>query len=108
MILLLRQPSANEWIGPTQTGDAPYLAQTNIAPFVGVSYIPNAPLETQVPIANAEGRNIFQSLANISPYFPNPRGFGVDEYAVPPGSNVTWLYIAMAAATLSSAVMRLK
>lgn len=35
--------------GPTQTGAAPWLAQTNVAPFPGVSYIPNAPLETQVP-----------------------------------------------------------
>ncbi|KAF1831309.1 3-phytase A precursor [Decorospora gaudefroyi] len=78
--------------GPTQTGDAPFLAQTNLAPFAGVSYIPNTPLETQIPImGNSENRNIFQSLANISPYFPNPRGFGVNEYSVPPGSNVTWL-----------------
>lgn len=78
--------------GPTQTGAAPYLAQTNLAPFAGVSYIPNTPLETQIPIAgNVDNKNIFQSLANISPYFPNPRGFGVNEYAIPSGSNVTWL-----------------
>jgi hypothetical protein len=45
-----------------------------------------------VPIAgNTHNQNIFQRLANISPYFPNPRGFGVDEYSVPPGSNVSWL-----------------
>ncbi|KAH7394471.1 3-phytase A precursor [Pyrenochaeta sp. MPI-SDFR-AT-0127] len=78
--------------GPTQTGAAPYLAQTNLAPFAGVSYIPNTPLETQIPIAgNVDNKNIFQSLANISPYFPNPRGFGVNEYAIPSGSNVSWL-----------------
>ncbi|KAF1943547.1 3-phytase A precursor [Clathrospora elynae] len=78
--------------GPTQTGAAPFLAQTNLAPFAGVSYIPNTPLETQIPIAgNVGNKNIFQSLANISPYFPNPRGFGVNEYSIPPGSNVTWL-----------------
>ncbi|RMZ67306.1 3-phytase A precursor [Pyrenophora seminiperda CCB06] len=78
--------------GPTQTGSAPFLAQTNLAPFAGVSYIPNTPLETQVPIAgNVDNKNIFQSLANISPYFPNPRGFGVNEYPVPAGTNVTWL-----------------
>jgi hypothetical protein len=40
---------------------------------------------------NTENRNIFQRLANLSPYFPNPRGFGVDEYPIPAGSNVTWL-----------------
>ncbi|KAJ4366217.1 hypothetical protein N0V83_007853 [Neocucurbitaria cava] len=78
--------------GPTQTGDAPYLAQTNLAPFAGVSYIPNTPLETQVPIAgNVDNKNIFQSLGILSPYFPNPRGFGANEYSIPPGSNVTWL-----------------
>ncbi|ORY14196.1 3-phytase A precursor [Clohesyomyces aquaticus] len=81
-----------EFAGPTQTGDAPWLAQTNAAPFTGVSYIPNTPLETQIPIpGNVENRNIFQFLANLSPYFPNPRGFGVEEYSVPAGSNVTWL-----------------
>ncbi|KAH7390881.1 3-phytase A precursor [Phaeosphaeria sp. MPI-PUGE-AT-0046c] len=78
--------------GPTQTGDAPNLAQTNLAPFEGISYIPNTPLETQVPIAgNVDNINIFQRLGILSPYFPNPRGFGVNEYAVPAGSNVTWL-----------------
>ncbi|KAF2853444.1 phosphoglycerate mutase-like protein [Plenodomus tracheiphilus IPT5] len=78
--------------GPTQTGAAPFLAQTNLAPFAGVSYIPNTPLETQIPIVgNPDNKNIFQSLANISPYFPNPRGFGVSEYSIPPGSNVSWL-----------------
>ncbi|EAT81332.2 hypothetical protein SNOG_11624 [Parastagonospora nodorum SN15] len=78
--------------GPTQTGDAPWLAQTNAAPFAGVSYIPNTPLETQIPIAgNVNNTNIFQRLAILSPYFPNPRGFGVNEYSVPFGSNVTWL-----------------
>ena len=68
------------------------MAQTNIAPFTGVSYIPNTPLETQVPVLdNPHHHNIFQRLANLSPYFPNPRGFGVDEYPVPPGANVSWL-----------------
>ncbi|KAF2786734.1 phosphoglycerate mutase-like protein [Melanomma pulvis-pyrius CBS 109.77] len=80
------------YAGPTETGSAPWLAQTNAAPFIGVSYIPNTPLETQMPIpGNTHNRNIFQRLANLSPYFPNPRGFGVNEYPVPPGSNVTWL-----------------
>jgi hypothetical protein len=68
------------------------LAQTNAAPFPGVSYIPNSPLETQIPIpGNHHNDNIFESLGNLSPYFPNPRGFGVDEYAMPVGSNVSWV-----------------
>ncbi|KAF2006772.1 phosphoglycerate mutase-like protein [Amniculicola lignicola CBS 123094] len=81
-----------QFVGPTQTGDAPWLAQTNMAPFAGVSYIPNTPLETQIPIQNnPSNRNIFQRLANLSPYFPNPNGFGADEYPIPVNSNVTWL-----------------
>ncbi|KAF2864841.1 histidine phosphatase superfamily [Massariosphaeria phaeospora] len=78
--------------GPTQTGEAPWLAQTNAAPFAGVSYIPNTPLETQMPISgNTHNRNIFQRLGILSPYFPNPRGFGVNEFPIPSGSNVSWL-----------------
>lgn len=47
--------------GPTATGEAPFLAETNPAPFLGTSYIPNSPLETQVPIAgNTNDGNIFQ------------------------------------------------
>lgn len=47
---------------------------------------------TQVPIAgNINNTNIFQSVGILSPYFPNPRGFGVNEYSIPPGSNVSWL-----------------
>ncbi|KAL5378201.1 hypothetical protein DPSP01_009312 [Paraphaeosphaeria sporulosa] len=80
------------YAGPTATGPSPWLAQTNAAPFVGVSYIPNTPLETQAPIpGNKHGYNIFERLGHMSPYFPNPRGFGVHEYPVPPGANVTWL-----------------
>ncbi|KAF2808206.1 phosphoglycerate mutase-like protein [Mytilinidion resinicola] len=78
--------------GPTATGDSPWLAQTNAAPFPGVSYIPNAPLETQIPIrGNKHGKNIFELLANLSPYFPNSRGFGVNEYSLPAGSSVSWV-----------------
>lgn len=42
-------------------------------------------------MGNKHDRNIFESLGILSPYFPNPRGFGVDEYPVPAGSNVSWL-----------------
>ncbi|KAG9835991.1 phosphoglycerate mutase-like protein, partial [Aureobasidium melanogenum] len=78
--------------GPTPTGAAPFLAQTNLAPFAGASYIPNSPLETQVPIAgNKNGSNIFQNMGQLSPYFPNPSGFGVDEYPLPPGAEIVQL-----------------
>ncbi|KAK8193695.1 histidine phosphatase superfamily [Phyllosticta capitalensis] len=80
--------------GPTKTGDAPFLAQTNPAPFTGVSYIPVQPIETQVPIVgNKENANIFQLMGQLSHYFPNPDGFGVDEYALPPGTNISQLHM---------------
>jgi hypothetical protein len=77
--------------GPTPTGPPAFLAQTNPAPFASTSYIPNTPLETQVPIAGANGQNIFQLHGQLSHYFPNPDGFGVDEYSLPDGANITWL-----------------
>ena len=77
--------------GPTPTGAAPFLALTNPAPFPGVSYIPPKPLETQEPIKNApKDGNIFQLLGNIAPYFPSP-GFGVDEFPLPEGAEITWM-----------------
>lgn len=48
--------------GPTPTGPAPFLAQTNPAPFASTTYIPNSPLETQVPIkGNTDNGNIVSS-----------------------------------------------
>jgi hypothetical protein len=80
--------------GPTPTGAAAFLAQTNPAPFASTSYIPNAPLETQVPIVgNTKNGNIFQMHGQLSHYFPNPDGFGVDEHSLPAGSNITYLYM---------------
>lgn len=78
--------------GPTPTGAAPFLAETNPAPFAGTSYIPNSPLETQVPIAgNTNNGNIFQMMGQLSHYFPNPSGFGVDEYPLPAGAEIVQL-----------------
>ncbi|KAH0384235.1 phosphoglycerate mutase-like protein, partial [Aureobasidium melanogenum] len=86
------QTKPEMFAGPTPTGAAPFLAQTNLAPFAGTSYIPNSPLETQVPIAgNKNGSNIFQNMGQLSPYFPNPSGFGVDEYSLPPGAEIVQL-----------------
>jgi hypothetical protein len=51
-------------------------------------------LETQVPITgNTNNSNIFQLHGQLSHYFPNPDGFGVNEHPLPPGSNVTYLYM---------------
>lgn len=80
--------------GRTATGQAPFLAETNIAPFPGVSYIAPSPLETQQPIAGNKGNgNIFQRMGHLSPYFANPDGFGVDEHALPAGANITQLHM---------------
>lgn len=78
--------------GPTPTGEAAFLAQTNPAPFAGTSYIPNSPLETQVPImGNTDNGNIFQMHGQLSHYFPNPDGFGVDEYSLPRNASIVQL-----------------
>jgi hypothetical protein len=51
-------------------------------------------LETQVPIeGNTKDANIFQLHGELSHYFPNPDGFGIDELALPAGSNISYLYM---------------
>lgn len=83
------QTSPQIYAGPTKTGTAPFLAQTNPAPF-GMSYVANLPLETALPIqGNTNNDSIFQLVGQLSPYFPNPDGFGADEYPLPPGANIT-------------------
>ncbi|CAK3999640.1 3-phytase A [Lecanosticta acicola] len=78
--------------GPTPTGPAAFLAQTNPAPFAGTTYIPNSPLETQVPISgNTDNGNIFQMQGQLSHYFPNPSGFGVSEYSLPANASIVQL-----------------
>ncbi|KAF2860705.1 phosphoglycerate mutase-like protein [Piedraia hortae CBS 480.64] len=78
--------------GPTPTGDPAFLAQTNPAPFPSTTYIPPQPLETQIPIrGNDKNGNIFQLMAQLSHYFPNPDGFGVDEYKLPEEAKIVQL-----------------
>lgn len=78
--------------GPTATGRAPFLAQSNPAPFGVASFVANHPLETAIPIVgNTQNASIFQLMGNLSPYFPNPSGFGVNEYPLPSGANITQL-----------------
>ncbi|KAF2136563.1 uncharacterized protein K452DRAFT_322332 [Aplosporella prunicola CBS 121167] len=88
------QTSPELFAGPTETGQAPFLAETNAAPFPSVSYIPPQPLETQVPIAgNKHNGNVFQHMGELSHYFPSPDGFGVDEFALPPATNISALHM---------------
>lgn len=88
------QTSPELYAGPTPTGSPAFLAATNPAPFAQQTYIPPAPLETQQPIMNSPPQgNIFQLQGQLSHYFANPNGFGVDEFALPQGANITSLYM---------------
>ncbi|KIN04795.1 hypothetical protein OIDMADRAFT_157125 [Oidiodendron maius Zn] len=79
------------WAGPTATGRAPFLAQTNPVSFAPTAtFVPNNPLETSQPIiGQAKNESIFQLMGNLSPYFPNPSGFGVHEYPLTPGAKIS-------------------
>ncbi len=90
------QTTPQLFAGPTTTAKhAPFLAQTNPAPFgQEASFVPNAPLETGLPIANnPTNSSIFQLVGQLSSYFPNPVGFGADEYPVPPGANISQVHV---------------
>ena len=84
------QTSPELWAGPTATGRPPFLAQTNPVSFAPTAtFAPNTPLETAEPIAGqGQNESIFHLMAHLSPYFPNPSGFGVAEYPLPPGANI--------------------
>jgi hypothetical protein len=53
------------------------------------TYVPNAPLQTSVPIdgMDSANRSIFQMMGYLSPYSPSP-GFGVNEYPLPKGAEI--------------------
>ena len=87
--------TADLFEGPTATGRAPFLAETNPAPFgASRSFVPNTPLETSLPIVgDTTNASIFQLMGNLSPYFPNPVGFGVNEYPLPAGANISQVHM---------------
>jgi hypothetical protein len=88
------QTSPELWAGPTATGRAPFLAQTNPVSFAPTAtFAPNTPLETAEPIVGQGNQSIFHLMAHLSPYFPNPSGFGVAEYPLPPGANISQLQV---------------
>lgn len=89
------QTTPEIYAGPTQTAQiAPFLAQTNLAPFPSGTFAPNSPLETAIPIAgNTNNSNIFQLMGHLSSYFPNPVGFGSNEYPLPPGANIATAHL---------------
>lgn len=89
------QTSPQLWAGPTATGRAPFLAQTNPISFAPTAtFAPNQPLETAVPIiGQGQNQSIFQLMGQLSPYFPNPSGFGVAEYPLPSGAEIIHLQV---------------
>ena len=42
---------------------------------------------------DGEAGNIYHLHGQLSHYFPNPIGFGVDEFPLPAGANITYLYM---------------
>jgi hypothetical protein len=88
-----------DYFDTVSTGQAPFLAQINPVPANGLpsgtrSFVPNTPLETaEVVASNSADINIFEYMGNLSPYFPNPVGFGVEEYSLPSTCNITQVHI---------------
>ncbi|KAL3419343.1 histidine acid phosphatase [Phlyctema vagabunda] len=84
------QTTPELWAGPTATGRAPFLAQTNPVSYAATeTYVPNTPLETGEPImGQQQNQSIFNLMGQLSPYHPNPDGFGVAEFPLPPGAKI--------------------
>ncbi|KAF2103962.1 phosphoglycerate mutase-like protein [Rhizodiscina lignyota] len=88
------QTTPEVFAGPTPTGVPAFLAETNPAPFPSTTYIPPQPLETQTPIKGAPANgNIYHLHGQLSHYFPNPDGLGVNEYSLPKGSNISQVHV---------------
>ncbi|KAF9894766.1 hypothetical protein FE257_006656 [Aspergillus nanangensis] len=88
------QTSYGPYAGPTAAGELPFLAQTNPVLLGNPTYVPNTPVVTDVPVAGCrDGGEIFKHMGNLSPYMPNPVGFGVKEYPLPPGANITQMHM---------------
>ncbi|KAA8634608.1 hypothetical protein SMACR_02975 [Sordaria macrospora] len=83
--------SPGPWVGKTATGKAPFMAQTRTLDHAA-TYVPNAPLQTQVPVQGWQPGNlsIFDMMGFLTPYTPST-GFGVDEWPLPEGAEIIWL-----------------
>ncbi|TVY73242.1 3-phytase A [Lachnellula suecica] len=69
-------PNPELWPGPTATGKAPFLAQ-----------------ETMAPTGERNNETIRRMFGHLSSYAPSPVGFGVDEYPLPRGANITQVHV---------------
>jgi hypothetical protein len=90
------QTSPELWAGPTATGRAPFLAQTNPVSFdPTATFVPTNPLETAMPVmGQSHNESIFKLMAHLSPYFSNPDGFGIGEYPLPPGAKIQQVQVS--------------
>jgi hypothetical protein len=95
------QTTPELWAGPTATGKAAFMAQTRVVPTGTVAFVPNAPLQTQVPIEGMTSQNesIFKLMGYLSPYQPSP-GFGVEEYGMPEGAELVQLQVGYLGKTI--------
>ncbi|CAK7201694.1 hypothetical protein SEUCBS139899_004403 [Sporothrix eucalyptigena] len=86
------QTTPQVFAGPTATGRPAFLAQTvTIDP--SATYVANQPLQTNILVDGVPadgGHSIFHHMGHLSPYQPAP-GFGVQEYALPPGAEIVQL-----------------
>ena len=82
------QTSPELWAGPTATGKAAFLVQTK-AWDTAVSYVPNQPLQTGIPIEGMgeKEKSVFGMMGYLTPYRPSD-GFGVEEWPLPEGAEV--------------------
>lgn len=89
------QTSPQLWAGPTATGKAPFLAQSNPVSFAPTqTFAPSNPLETGIPVVGQyQNDSIFHLMAHLSPYFSNPSGFGVAEYPLPLGAKIAQVQV---------------
>jgi len=44
-------------------------------------------------VGDTQNASIFQLMGQLSPYFPNPTGFGVSEYPLPVGANISQVHM---------------
>jgi hypothetical protein len=70
-------PNPELWPGPTATGRAPFLAQESVVPSLGP----------------APNKSIERLWGHLSPYSPNYEGWGIEEYPLPEGAEITQVHV---------------
>lgn len=92
-------PTNIAYLGPTSTGIAPFLAQTNeAAAKTGTptaTYILPQPIETSIQALDhvSGDRNIFECFGSISPYYVSTESWGIYEYGLPDQCTIEQVHI---------------